>query len=146
MVSLLVYLAVTCHGGTFTGPSPLQFSTITGEVLYWIGAALRQGHPDPPVRLPQRIIITSHWLFLIPVIAVISGNLIAQISVKHKPPGLNSLQDVLDHPTYEVGVPGGGATQAIFEVCVLICVIDLFISVLQIRCIVFILSLQETGI
>ncbi len=85
-------------------------------MLSTFGGAFTQSIHKLSEKVPPRIFLACYWLFVITTVATWSGNLVAMLTVKKTKLPVNSLEDVLDHPTYQIGMEKGSAILSLFKV------------------------------
>ncbi len=84
-------------------------SIILEQAFYMFAAVFSQGHPRPPIYVVVRIIHASYWIFLVTIVAVYTGQLVALRAITKITLPINSLEELSENPLYEVSIPAGTA-------------------------------------
>ena len=70
----------------------------------------------PPRQTASRIYFGCWWLLCIVIIATYAGNLVAFMSVYRPRNPVDTLQELLQHPEYGIGISEGGSTEDFIKV------------------------------
>ncbi len=87
-------------------PDVVQFTT---------GAMLTQGYPYPTRHTSQQAFQACYWLFIVTIVATFSSNFIAMMAVQIIRLPINSLEELVAHPSYTAGMQGGSAVIDFFR-------------------------------
>ena len=74
------------------------------------------GNNQPPEITTTRVFIACYWFFIITVLAIYSGNLIAFTATKRLKFPIENLEQLAANPDYQAGVMAGSSTSALFLV------------------------------
>ena len=105
-LAILTQLTENIHSSHQRSEQSFRINLIIGEIFYSVGAIFTQGYSAPPIRTPSRVFVACYWLYLISMVAAFTGSLVATMSVQKIKLPINTYQELLDHPTFEVGLQG----------------------------------------
>ena len=74
------------------------------------------GNNQPPVKKTTRVFISCYWFFIITVLAIYSGNLVAFTATKRLKFPIENLEQLAENPDYQAGVIARSSTSALFQV------------------------------
>ena len=74
------------------------------------------GSPGEPQKSSTRLFLCCYWIFTLTVITFLVGNLMAMMTVTKLTLPVNTLQDLLEHPEYQIGAIKGSLYESMFTV------------------------------
>ncbi len=94
---------------------PVTRQNLPDVVQFTTGAMLAQGNPHPISQPSQQAFQACYWLFIVTIAATFSSNFIAMMAVQIIRLPINSLEELVAHPSYTAGMQGGSAVIDFFR-------------------------------
>ncbi len=98
-----------------TPGKPPNRQKLPDVVQYTAAAMFTQGNPYPMRQFPQQAFQACYWPFIVTIVVTFSSNYIAMMAVQIIRLPVNSLEELVAHPSYTAGMQGGNALLDFFR-------------------------------
>lgn len=90
----------------------------SNEHLFFFGSLLNQGGSYKFSKTSNYFIVSAWWVFTITIVAIFSGNIVADLATNKLELPFNSLEGLYSNKDYQLVILFGGAYEQFFKVCV----------------------------
>ena len=85
-------------------------------LLFFHSLIFTTGSHRSPHNSANRSFLSCYWIFTITIVATFSGNFMAYMTATKLRLPIKNLHELATKSDYQAAIPGGGATQQIFQV------------------------------